>query len=363
MIYLHVLNPPNTSLVALLCFFGIIDCAELRRLWCVILDQVLASSPPTAHPGGMPQHVTTGVRRLLQCLRDDLAAHPAVDDGANREGELCPIAIPERRGTGRRDKGARHGWEVKHWRRRTRVPFPVPEKSSTPERKAERKAAPVTNATMADGVSTEVRHGDEHGRHAEETHEAALHRMMQFAGGLVTGEQPFCDIERRQHRQTTAAQSIRTSPTTAGSCQTAWAARQDPPRPVSPRTTPKKDAGTTGSPAMSDPREDQPREVRRVDDEATPFRIIGSGGLRCDDLVACASVLLQRGNIAADGDEHVAVLDELRAVSDGGSDAFGCAGDDCDFTCEFAHVFSLVCVWTPRPLKAGIRASTTHFLA
>ena len=26
-------------------------------------------------------------------------------------------------------------------------------------------------------------------------------------------------------------------------------------------------------------------------------------------------------------------------LGDGGSDAFGCAGNDCDFTCEFAHVF------------------------
>ena len=26
---------------------------------------------------------------------------------------------------------------------------------------------------------------------------------------------------------------------------------------------------------------------------------------------------------------------------DGGADAFGCAGDDCDFACEFAHMFSM----------------------
>ena len=32
MIYLRVLNPPNTSLVALPCFFGIIDCAELQAV-------------------------------------------------------------------------------------------------------------------------------------------------------------------------------------------------------------------------------------------------------------------------------------------------------------------------------------------
>jgi hypothetical protein len=50
-------------------------------------------------------------------------------------------------------------------------------------------------------------------------------------------------------------------------------------------------------------------------------------------------------------------------LRDGCPDAFGCARDDCDFTCEFAHVFSLFCVWSPQPLKAGIRASTTHFLA
>ena len=30
MIYIRVLNPPNTSLVALPCFLGIIDCAELQ---------------------------------------------------------------------------------------------------------------------------------------------------------------------------------------------------------------------------------------------------------------------------------------------------------------------------------------------
>jgi hypothetical protein len=32
MIYLRVLNPPNTSLVALPCFFGMMDCAELQAL-------------------------------------------------------------------------------------------------------------------------------------------------------------------------------------------------------------------------------------------------------------------------------------------------------------------------------------------
>ena len=66
----------------------------------------------------------------------------------------------------------------------------------------------------------------------------------------------------------------------------------------------------------SDAGVDQSGEQGGTDSELTPLGAVGGGGLGCHDLVQRPSLRLQGYHALANGDKHVAIVLELRPVTD-----------------------------------------------